>query len=75
MMIIRGFIKEYLPEMILIWNVIVDEGNAFPQEEALALTTVLDFFNSQSHVGVAFDGEIFGLMSYFFEINFTKSSR
>ena len=55
-MIIRGFIKEYLPEMILIWNVIVDEGNAFPQEEALALTTVLDFFNSQSHVGVAFDG-------------------
>ena len=71
-MIIRGFIKKYLPEMILIWNVIVDEGNAFPQEEALALTTGLDFFNSQSHVGVAFD---VGLMSYFFEINFTKSSR
>ena len=74
-MIIREFTKDDLPDLISIWNEIVEEGNAFPQEEALALTTVLDFFNSQSHVGVAFDGEIFGLMSYFFEINFTKSSR
>ena len=67
MMIIRGFIKEYLPEMILIWNVIVDEGNAFPQEEALTLKTGFAFFNSQSHVGVAFDGEILGL--YIFHPN------
>ena len=33
-MIIREFIKEALPEMILIPNEIVEEGNAFPQEEA-----------------------------------------
>ena len=60
-MIIRGFTKDDLPEMISIWNEIVEEGNAFPQEEALTLKTGLDFFNSQSHVGVAFDGEILGL--------------
>ena len=47
MMIIRGFTKDDLPEMISIWNEIVEEGNAFPQEEALTLKTGLDFFNSQ----------------------------
>ena len=33
----------------------------FPQEESLTLKTGSDFFNSQSHVGVASDGEILGL--------------
>ena len=61
MMIIREFIKDDLPEMISIWNEIVEEGNAFPQAESLTLKTGLDFFNSQSHVGVAVDGEILGL--------------
>ena len=61
MMIIRGFTKDDLPEMISIWNEIVEEGNAFPQEESLTLKTGFAFFNSQSHVGVAFDGEILGL--------------
>ena len=60
-MIIRGFTKEDLPEMISIWNEIVEKGNAFPQEESLTLKTGFAFFNSQSHVGVAFDGEILGL--------------
>ncbi|WP_407421771.1 GNAT family N-acetyltransferase [Methanobrevibacter sp.] len=61
MMIIRGFTKDDLPEMISIWNEIVEEGNAFPQEESLTLKTGFAFFNSQSHVGVALDGEILGL--------------
>ena len=61
MMIIREFTKDDLPEMISIWNEIVEEGNAFPQEESLTLKTGFAFFNSQSHVGVAFDGEILGL--------------
>ena len=60
-MIIRGFTKDDLPEMISIWNEIVEKGNAFPQEESLTLKTGFAFFNSQSHVGVAFDGEILGL--------------
>ena len=61
MMIIREFTKDDLPDLISIWNEIVEEGNAFPQEEALTLKTGFAFFNSQSHVGVAFDGEILGL--------------
>ena len=61
MMIIREFTMDDLPEMISIWNEIVEEGNAFPQEESLTLKTGFAFFNSQSHVGVAFDGEILGL--------------
>ena len=60
-MIIREFTKDDLPEMISIWNEIVEKGNAFPQEESLTLKTGFAFFNSQSHVGVAFDGEILGL--------------
>ena len=60
-MIIREFTKDDLPDLISIWNEIVEEGNAFPQEESLTLKIGLDFFNSQSHVGVAFDGEILGL--------------
>ena len=60
-MIIREFTKDDLPDLISIWNEIVEEGNAFPQEESLTLKTGLDFFNSQIHVGVAFDGEILGL--------------
>ena len=61
MMIIRGFTNDDLPEMISIWNEIVEGGNAFPQEESLTLKNGFAFFNSQSHVGVAFDGEILGL--------------
>ena len=36
-MIIREFEKEDLSEMISVWNEIVNEGNAFPQEEFLTL--------------------------------------
>ena len=38
-MIVRRFNKDDWPEMILIWNEIVEEGNAFPQEEVLTLKT------------------------------------
>ena len=42
-MIVRRFNKDDLPEMILIWNEIVEEGNAFSQEEVLTLKTVWIF--------------------------------
>lgn len=60
-MIIREFEKEDLSEMISVWNEIVNEGNAFPQEEFLTLNTGSYFFNSQSYVGVAYDERILGL--------------
>ncbi len=42
-----------IPEMIKIWNEVVDEGMAFPQEEFLDTASGKDFFASQSYCGVA----------------------
>ena len=48
--------------MIRIWNEVVDEGIAFPQEECLTMETGRAFFASQSYTGVAEEnGKILGL--------------
>ena len=59
-------IREYsgadLEGMILIWNEIVEEGIAFPQEDCLDRESGTAFFASQSYTGVAeADGKILGL--------------
>lgn len=62
--VIREYIKSDLPDMIRIWNDIVEEGIAFPQEELLTETTGAEFFASQTYCGVAEDeesGKIYGL--------------
>ena len=50
-------------EMIRIWNEVVDEGIAFPQEELLTEKTGTKFFSEQSYAAVAVDdtGQIYGL--------------
>ncbi len=52
-------IREYesgdLPEMIRIWNEVVNEGNAFPQEEPLTEKTGAEFFSAQVYTAVAID--------------------
>ena len=59
---IREYTNKELPDMIRIWNDIVDEGIAFPQEELLDDETGAAFFSSQSYTGVAEeDGRIYGL--------------
>lgn len=59
---IRQFTKKDLPEMVEIWNEIVEEGIAFPQEDKLNLKTADKFFSSQTYTGVAEDeGKILGL--------------
>ncbi len=61
---IRKYEDRDLPEAIAIWNEVVEEGNAFPQEELLTLETGSDFFASQTVCAVAEDaetGEIAGL--------------
>lgn len=60
---IRGYRPADLPAMICIWNEVVEEGIAFPQEEALTATSGPDFFASQTWCGVAEDdkGTIMGL--------------
>lgn len=61
-MLIRRYTEQDLPEMIRIWNEVVEEGIAFPQEEVLDLNTGAEFFSSQSYTGVAEeDGIIYGL--------------
>ena len=59
-------IREYsgadLEGMILIWNEIVEDGIAFPQEDCLDRESGTAFFASQSYTGVAeADGKILGL--------------
>ena len=47
-----------------IWNQVVEDGVAFPQEECLTVQTGDDFFKEQTYTGVAVDqdsGELVGL--------------
>lgn len=61
-MLIRKFEKSDIPDMISIWNEIVLEGNAFPQEETLDEVTGYAFFSSQTYTAVAEgEGNIVGL--------------
>lgn len=61
-MIIREYTDQDLKEIIRIWNEVVEEGIAFPQEETLDMKSGEDFFASQSYTGVAEeDGKIYGL--------------
>ena len=49
---------------IEIWNQVVEDGVAFPQEEMLNEETGREFFKEQSYTGIAYDeesGEIAGL--------------
>lgn len=61
---IKQYEKQYINEANAIWNAVVEEGIAFPQEEPLDEITGDDFFSSQSYTGLAYDeetGEIVGL--------------
>ena len=61
---IRKYTENDLSEMIQIWNEIVGEGIAFPQEELLTIESGREFFASQTYTGVAADSEtdqIYGL--------------
>lgn len=61
-MLVREYMSSDLPSMIHIWNEVVDEGIAFPQEDALDERTGAEFFGGQSYCGVADDdGKVVGL--------------
>ena len=61
-MLIREHTQTDLEQMIPIWNEIVEEGIAFPQEECLDMESGKAFFASQSYTGVADEnGKIVGL--------------
>lgn len=60
---VREFKEKDLKSMVRIWNEIVEDGIAFPQEELLDENSGRVFFSSQSFCGVAEDddGSIKGL--------------
>ncbi len=61
-MIIRAYAPEDLKDMIRIWNEVVEEGVAFPQEDDLDAESGAAFFASQTYTGVAeIHGEVKGL--------------
>ena len=59
---VRQYEKKDIKDMIRIWNEVVEEGIAFPQEELLTEETGNSFFASQSYTAVAeIDGKVKGL--------------
>ena len=61
-MMIRKLEEKDLKEAIEIWNAVVEDGMAFPQEELLTVESGKAFFAGQTYVGVAEEeGEIVGL--------------
>lgn len=61
-MTIRNYTEKDLTAMIAIWNEVVEDGIAFPQEELLTEKTGAEFFGSQTYCGVAEEnGTIYGL--------------
>ncbi|MBO6048143.1 MAG: GNAT family N-acetyltransferase [Erysipelotrichaceae bacterium] len=59
---VRQYTESDLPQMIGIWNEVIEDGIAFPQEDFLTLESGRDFFAAQTYVGVAEEGgEVYGL--------------
>lgn len=61
---IRQYSDENVGAMIKIWNEVVEEGIAFPQEELLDRNSGTEFFRAQTYCGIAEDedtGRVFGL--------------
>ena len=50
-MTVRAYREQDVPAMIEIWNEVVEEGIAFPQEELLDKETGSAFFKGQSYWG------------------------
>ncbi len=61
--VVRKYGADDIPAMKDIWNEVVDEGIAFPQEEDLTDEGAKDFFAQQTYCGVAVgeDGKIYGM--------------
>ena len=59
---VRAYQPSDLPDMIRIWNEVVEDGVAFPQENLLDPQTGAEFFSKQTYSAVAeADGQVLGL--------------
>ncbi len=52
---IKKFTDEYLAETTAIWNDVVEDGVAFPQEDGLTLESGKEFLAAQTYTAVAVD--------------------
>nr|WP_288555835.1 GNAT family N-acetyltransferase [uncultured Mediterraneibacter sp.] len=53
--IIRAFEPKDIHEMAVIWNQVIEDGEAFPQENTLSDAEAADFFAEQTYSAVAVD--------------------
>ena len=63
-MVVRAYEEKDLGAMVKIWNEVVEDGEAFPQEEFLDEITGAEFFAAQTYTAVAEDendGTVHGL--------------
>lgn len=60
---VRQYRSVDLPELCRIWNQVVEDGVAFPQEDCLTQQTGAEFFAAQTHTAVAENeaGQVVGL--------------
>ena len=60
---VRAYTAADIPDMIRIWNRVVEDGVAFPQEEPLTMESGTAFFAAQTHCGAAVteDGQVVGM--------------
>lgn len=61
---VRACEEKDIPDMVRIWNEVVEDGIAFPQEELLTVQSGREFFALQTYNGVAVDqktGKALGL--------------
>ena len=61
---VRKYEEKDLPDLIRIWNEVVEDGVAFPQEECLNEETGNAFFSEQTYTAAAVDaesGKVYGL--------------
>ena len=62
--IVREYREKDLPDLVRIWNQVVEDGVAFPQEECLTEMTGREFFSQQTYTAVAEDEDthkVYGL--------------
>jgi L-amino acid N-acyltransferase YncA len=61
-MIVREYRDADVADMVRIWNKVVEDGVAFPQEDYLDMESGKEFFAAQSHCGVVEeDGAVKGM--------------
>ena len=60
---VRSYTPADVPAMVELWNEVVRDGIAYPQEDELTLAAGAEFFAAQSSCGVAADenGRVLGL--------------